>query len=747
VTIFARLTAPWLRGAPTTAATYSASFRRLLLAGGLTLLAAILLAPAPAHALVAKIGPFSVGLQPREQRNYLLGGISKTPLSVSYLEGAEPAKYANPEGNPVLHETNTWAIFWDGDNNNWYHGDWQNLIDEYFANAAAASGSLGSVFSVDSQYTDKSNQPASYHQIFRGGYEDTSHYPTSGCTDPAPLPEEELETGRVPPTTCLTSKQLAEHVESYVKEHNLPTGMSNVYYVMTPPGITVCLDEGGAEGHCSDYAETEESYDNSFCSYHGDINPSGLSTGSSSTIIYGVIPWTAGTYGDPDYRHQTPGWECQDAGYDPTSKPSELKEKSRKLSEKEKTEYEAKNEKEKQEETEALLDEGPHAQEPNQQKCPTEDGGCDLGLADLIINQISLEQQNIVTDPLLNAWKDPAGYENTDECRFVFGLTSGGTVTAVPETGAGNLFNQELNKGDYYLNDAFNYAGELLNFPGVPCLPVAALLPRFTAPSPVNSSEIVDFDGMQSDIALNAGISYSPSGSPQANYATYTWNFGDGTPTVTGYAPGSPPCGEEKTPWLIPCAGSVGHQYEYGGTYEVTLTVRDIGGNTASVTHLVQVSGPPRPVSPTGSSTTGGAAGPGAAGAAHPGLPAPIAAAVIMPQRLRTALRKGLTVSYSVNEQVAGHFEVLLSAALARKLHITGTPATGLAPGSPPEVVIAKAILLTTKAGRSAAHILFPKSTAARLAHQHRVPLMLRLIVHNAAAVSTTVLTSATLSL
>ena len=68
-------------------------------------------------------------------------------------------------------------------------------------------------------------------------------------------------------------------------------------------------------------------------------------------------------------------------------------------------------------------------------------------------------------------------------------------------------------------------------------------------------------------------------------------------------------------------------------------------------------------------------------------------------------MRKGLVVSYSVNEQVAGHFEVLLSSATAHRLGITGTPAVGLPAGSPAEVVIAKAILVTTKGGHSAVHI------------------------------------------
>jgi hypothetical protein len=129
-------------------------------------------------------------------------------------------------------------------------------------------------------------------------------------------------------------------------------------------------------------------------------------------------------------------------------------------------------------------------------------------------------------------------------------------------------------------------------------------------------------------------------------------------------------------------------------------------------------------------------------------VPAPVAAATILSQSLRTALRKGLVVSYSVNEQVAGRFEVLLSRATAHRLGISGTPATGMPAGSPPELVIAKAILVTTKGGHNAVHILFSKRTAARLARTHKVSLTLRLTVRNASSsdpATTTVISAVTL--
>lgn len=695
----------------------------LSLASGLaTLGAALLLTAAPAAAVVTTVGPLTVGAQPRA-------------TSSVYPEAAKPKTYANPAGNPVLHGVGDYAIFWDPTDHYW--SEWQAAVDGYLEQAGGASGSLATVFAVDAQYTDKSNRPAIYSQAYKGSYDDYHAYPTSGCVDPEPFAVDDQigQSLEGPPTpVCLTSAQLASELEAFISQNKLPKGLGTVYYLLTPPGVTICLDGGKDSGHCSDYASaSEESYENSFCSYHADINPGGLASGDANTILYAVIPWAAaGGYGDGDLlevNDRRSGIECQDDGIDPSGKSG----------------YE--------------LEEHPREQQPNQKvPCPDSDGTCDYGLSDLIINQISLEQQNMVTDPLLNAWQDEHKYENTDECRFLFGPIRGGSSSANPETGAGTLYDQVLDSGIYYLNDAFSLAAERLPYPGVPCLNSVSLLPKFTAPNPVNAGETIGFNGMESDIALDAGVGYSSSGAPQPNYATYTWNFGDGTPEVSGYAPGSPPC---ETPYLSPCAATEFHSFQYGGTYDVTLTVKDVAGDTTYVTHQVTVDGPPPPSStPTSTTTTtasgaSGAAGssttqggPGASNGEGAAIPAPVAAAAIVREKLRTALRKGLLVSYSVNEQVAGRFEVLLSTAIAHRLGISGTPATGLPAGSPAELVIAKAILVTTKAGHSAVHIVFSKRTAARLARAHKVSLMLRMVVRNAAKtnpLTTTVLSTVTL--
>ncbi|HEY2283660.1 MAG TPA: PKD domain-containing protein [Solirubrobacteraceae bacterium] len=660
------------------------------------------------------------------------------------------------------------------------------MIDQFFQNVSSASGALESVFAVDTQYTDKTNEPAFYRSAFRGSYPDKTPYPSAGCKDPKPLEAPYA-------ITCLSAKQVREQIESFISREKLPKGMETVYYLLTPPGVTVCTDEGETASDCSSNSSA-----NSFCSYHAAITPTNPTTGDKNTILYGVIPWVAGSAGDPllGQNDQAPAYECQDGGFDPSSKPAEEKEHP-KVSSKEEEEKRLSAEKKENEElttyeeqqkkgtiTEEELAakrteigkkrveregvenkerekreklEGPHAQEPNQTSCPNVyDGGCDIGLADVIVTQIASEQQDIVTDPLLNAWQDKNHNEAIDECRNVFGLVLGGTSTTNEESEAGNLFNQSLGAGSYYLNDAFNAAAYRIYQPGGPCLHHVNLAPSFTAPTPVNHEEIVGFNGLESNVALNAAASFV-GGVEKPTYATYTWSFGDGSPTVSGYAPGAPPCSE--VPWRSPCAAGVFHAYKYGGTYEVTLTVRDVGGNEASVSHQIKVEGPqpPQPAPPAGggsSATSAGPAGSSSGGGspatspgagAKPPVPGPVATQAVLSSSLSRTLSKGLLVRYSVSQQATGHFEVLLAASTAHRVGLHPPLATGLPAGTPPQVVIAKALLVTTKAGRNTLKIQFGKVTAKRLRRLHSVPLLLRLNLRNAGGGTTTVLSKLTL--
>lgn len=708
----------------------------------------------PAGAIVVKVTPAEVGLQPR--------------VTNFFLDGQLGASFANTSGNPVVHSNSTYSIFWDPTNS--YHGDWQHLINGFLQRVGGTSGELANVFAVDEQYTDRSNEPLSNHSVFKGSYTDTDAYPTSaGCEDPHPfLVADQLLINKIPTAVCVTDKQIQEELKKFIAQHSkLPTGMGTIYYLLTPPGVTVCLDGGGPEGHCSDYTGTpvEESYENSFCSYHGAINPGGLATGDANTILYAAIPWAAGGLGNPHLlpADQRAGYDCQDGGYDQTTHPPEPEHVQEETAAEEEEFEKATKEEQKEKEKEKAL-QGRHEQQPNQGECPSQDGGCDRGLADLIIGQIAIEQQNVVTNPLLNAWQDSAHFEATDECRNFFEPVLGGTVGAVAESHAGTLYNQELLDGVYYLQTAFNLAAFTFSYPGVPCVPGLELEPQFTSPNPVNAGELVGFDGMESTITLNAGTKYPASGEPSPTYPTYTWNFGDGSPTVSGFAPGAPSQNSPETfpceaPWQPPCAASAFHSYQYGGTYSATLTVKDVGGNVASVTREVKVDGPSPPTPPAppapGPNTT-----PGAGDSSSPsstttstgagsGAPQPkvVATQAATSHSLASVLRSGLVVRYSVSSQVAGRFEVLLASSVAKKIGLKGPAATGLAKGTPAQIVIAKAILITTKGGHSSYKIKFSKATAAKLRKLHKVSLMVRMVVHNPSSpVPTTVLSTVNLA-
>jgi hypothetical protein len=639
--------------------------RRLALAGGFAVaLTATLLAAAPADAVL--VGSF--GLQERAPAT-----VTETPLEY--------------HGGKVLHSTDAYVVYWAPDGT-FYKPEWERLIDEYFANVGDQSGKLGDVFAIDGQYTDATGR-ASNQTTFRGSYADKDPFPAGGCTEPAKL-------------VCLTDSQLQTELHDVITSVDPPlpgaTG-TPVYYLLTPPGVTVCA-ESTNPGTCSNSTELEEEVENhdptvksGICSYH-----SVLEGGSANPIPYVVQPWIAG-----------------DAGTITKAHPLETAEPTPDV---------------------LACQDDRNLEEPNQLSGLNPEGEYTAGLADVIVNDLSIEQQNVVVDPFLTGWYQTATKaEQGDACQYAFGYPPETPPVVNTRTHAAAETDETINEHPYYIEWAFNSVS-LTAGKGFTCWSGDTLEPDFTAPNPVFSGDIVGFNATESYLALNAGTGL-PANEPYSP-TVYKWEFGDGT-SMSGAAD-----------------ASEFHTYQYGGAYTVTLTVTDSGGNVGTVSREITVVGPPPPtpgVTPPGatpgSGGSGGAGSSGGAGATPTVVPAPVATAAIVRQKLHTALRKGLVVSYSVNEQVAGRFEVLLSSAAAHRLRVSGTAATGLPPGSPPEMVIAKAILITTKAGHSALHIAFPKRTAASLAHVNKLSLLLRLIVRNAASSNpqtTTVLSTVTLT-
>jgi PKD domain len=581
-------------------------------------------------------------------------------------------------GGPVLHSSDAYVIYWDPIGT--YRGDWERLIDKYFHDVGAASGTLGDVFALNTQYRDGQGRAAN-QSTFRGSYKDEDAYPSSGgCSEPG------LE--------CLTSAQIETELQHVISSVDPPlpgaTGPP-VYYLLTPPGVTVCTGPG-SPSTCSNSSVLEAEVaakttaTTGICGYHSAVN-----IGGSSPIPYAVQPWIAGN-----------------AGFIKSILPLETFGPT----------------------TDALAcQNGSELQEPNQLSGLNPFGDYAEGLADVVIGDLSVEQNNIVVDPLLNAWYQTATKaEQADVCQKDFGPPPTTPPAPNKETQAANLSNQTINGDVYYLPLAFNSSGVLAE-KVVGCWSGVSLEPFFTAPNPVNSGDIVGFNATESLITLDAKANGLGPEEPYVS-PVYSWNFGDGS-TASGTN-----------------AASEFHSYTYGGEYDVVLSVTDGGANVGHFSEAIHVNGPqppapPVPATPSGSGSSAAATSAAAAGTTTgkgaPGRTTPPGAtASVVSRRLSTVVKGGLVVRYSVSEQVAGRFEVLLASSIARRLGLHGPSAKGLATGTPAQTLIAKAILVTTKGGRSTYKIQFSKSTAARLRRLSKVSLLLRMVVHNASSPTTT---------
>jgi PKD repeat protein len=182
-------------------------------------------------------------------------------------------------------------------------------------------------------------------------------------------------------------------------------------------------------------------------------------------------------------------------------------------------------------------------------------------LTDHELNVLSHEHNETITDPTGGGWFDVNGAgENGDKCNFNFG-------TRIANNGVGD-YNQLINHNPYEIQLEWSNAitGCAANYGAV--APTAGF--TWTPASPP-ALDPVSFDGTSSH-SNNAG----------GYLIDYQWNFGD---SGTGSGP---------TP---------SHTYAAPGTYNVTLTVEDDAGLTASVVHQVVVVQRPTVTTYTGAVT------------------------------------------------------------------------------------------------------------------------------------------------
>ncbi len=639
--------------------------------------------------------------------------------------GSAAQAQLSDHGGPVLGATTVYLIYWDPSPLDppaqWpitYPHSTKLLLARFLADVAGGSNSLDNPLSLDSQYVsggvsagNATGTPGGYEVTYGGSYSDQyTPYPASGCTDPDAAYRTDY---------CLTDAQIQQQLSIYVHGNNLPTGPGNVYLFLTPPDVTTCLD--GTSSMCSDVSNrsgsptlTGQDLNGAYCGYHSVIGSGG------NEIVYGQIPWPVPKvtgYDELGFHQVGPSlvpWVDQSVPFLKDCQP----------------------------------DGSAWVNLPNEtvgaglQPLLSNDGAIEADFSDVIDNTISHVLNGIITDPNLNGYYDSSGLEAPDKCEAT-GIPPGGDPQAwwlyqtsnpqplsLPygvqsDSNFYNAFSVLFSDNDqYYLQAEFNQAEG--NPPATygQCVPGAELTPRFPVPASALPNQMIGFDSSSTNATMGV--------------RQYVWNFGDGSPTAVITCP-------TQVPAI--CNPSTYHAFTTPGTYNVTLTVTDGGGYTAAATDSLKI---------LGAAPAGGGSGSGSSGAtsssttttstttatttttaapAAPAAPAivpPKATQAIVASSVSKALRSGLVVHYSVTQQVAGHFEVLLDARTAKHLGIKGPVVKGVkVDGLSNPVEIGTALLETTKAGKDGIAITFSKTAAARLKHTRTLTLTVRLVAHN----------------
>lgn len=181
-------------------------------------------------------------------------------------------------GGPVQHAEQDYLFFW-GPGSNPIPASYESGLQTWLNGVAAADGTSGNPFSVDTLYYDTSGAGGSdsyvpYAVQNAGTVVDTDAYPASGCTD--------TDVSGTTQAVCLTDAQIQTELSSYIAAHSLPTGPGVEYFVLTPQGV----------GSCFDSTSSSCSY-SSFCGYHRYMS---INSGASQ-IVYADMPWAYGVPG------------------------------------------------------------------------------------------------------------------------------------------------------------------------------------------------------------------------------------------------------------------------------------------------------------------------------------------------------------------------------------------------------------------------------------------------------------------
>lgn len=195
-------------------------------------------------AVLAVAFPASSGTAAVRSHGPMLGVIPHLGVHAASL-----AAVSTPSGpvlyhdGQVMHTNTVYTIFW-APSGHPMSATYEGLINRYFTDVAAASGTASNVYSVATQYYDT---PAAiqYASTFGGSYVDTNPFPANGCSQA---------------TVCLTDPQLQAEIQRVLTATGWHAGTSTMFFLMTPNAVGSCFDVTGTE--CTT---------NAYCAYHSDF--------------------------------------------------------------------------------------------------------------------------------------------------------------------------------------------------------------------------------------------------------------------------------------------------------------------------------------------------------------------------------------------------------------------------------------------------------------------------------------------
>jgi PKD domain len=750
---------------------YSFNARRTLLALGATLVATLGVATTAAQAVVVTDNGTTAGvaLTPSSRNSTLPTGVTAAPPAATnpcdpWLApdlGPLPSEALCYGGGGVIHKNETFALTWDQPRAYW--AVTRGYMEQFLRDVADSSGSLASPYAVATQYNDAGGRAANA-SIFGGGCIDYGATGGSSCEYGAPNPpgHNYPTTGNCPVsgdsfvtpaavtmnTACLTDAQLQSEVATMVSQTrilgNTKAGYTPLVTLLVPPRVKVCLDGAGAlcsvngsltppppnvtsantsSGKIADgtyrvvVTYDDGSTESAPSSSQIVTTVSGNSQNSSITITSPPLPpvdpapghtWSWNAYVTASNGFQYMLQDSALVGTDITLNGLTANTKTPPAN----TAFCSYHSRVNVGGTEVAYvvqpwTAGSECDEPDAPSIPPfpTPQQMAVGVGERLVSPLSQAEIAAITDPGLDGWTGHAGPTTTPAWSGNSGDEIDDNAGCVPE---GNQLDKVTlgtsSQNPYFLQRESNNAG-LLEFDPATyfgCAPQVDLAPAFVVPSAVDAGDVVQFDGSATDSTLIV---------PQAGYQ---WDFGDGT-KATG--------------------PSEAHSYAKGGTYNVTLTVTDRGGNTNTLTQTIQVlgdngqpgGGPPPTESPgsgsgssgSGSGSSGSGSGSGGSGAGSAGGAALSAHLQLMPQSLKSVLRNGIALRVSSNKAANGIATVWITRAAAKRAH--------LQVGKAPAVRIGIGTVSSITNGSVTLRLHLSSAMAKKLSHLGHVTMTVRL--------------------